>query len=345
MKETIKKIRNLLLESTRPIFLFDDDPDGLSAFLILYDLVKAGKGLPLKGNVLNETFAEKINNYQADLVIILDKHDVEQEFIDAIKTKIIWIDHHEPKKPHGVIYLNPRIKNKKNNKPTSQLAYEINPEKEWIASTGIISDWVIPPKRIRQKLEKKYPELLPETINEAPEGLFNTKLGEIARIFSFNLKGKISDVTTSIKILTRIKDPYELLEKKHSQARLIMKKYEQHLAKYNETIENIEIKEEDPLIIYTYDNSKNSYTTDLSNELLYKNPDKIIIIARESNNSYKCSLRASKIRIDKILEKTFEEVRGEGGGHEHACGAVIPSEEFERFIKKIRKEITKQTTI
>jgi len=59
MKETIKKIRNLLLESTRPIFLFDDDPDGLSAFLILYDLVKAGKGLPLKGNVLNETFAAR----------------------------------------------------------------------------------------------------------------------------------------------------------------------------------------------------------------------------------------------------------------------------------------------
>ncbi len=343
MKKLIDEARELINNSARPIFLFDDDPDGLSAFLILYRMIKAGKGMPLKGKALNEEFSEKVNAYQPDLVIVLDKHEVEQEFIDAVKTKIIWIDHHEPKKPHGVLYINPRKEKPENNLPTSHLAYLISGKDEWIAITGIISDWVMPDKKIWNKLNKEYPELLPKTIKTAPEGLFNTEIGQLARIFSFNLKGKISDVMTSIKILTRINNPYELLERKHSQARLIMKKYDQHIKTYEETRERVEVNKENPLIMYTYNDSKNSYTTDLSNELLFKHPNKVIIIGRESNGSYKCSLRASKIRIDKILEKVLQTIHGEGGGHEYACGAVIPSEEFEEFINLFKEEVEKES--
>ena len=71
----------------------------------------------------------------------------------------------------------------------------------------------------------------------------------------------------------------------------------------------------------------------LSNELLYLYPDKAIFIARESNGSYKCSLRDNNRNIRAILEETLNEVGGDGGGHEHACGAIIPEHSFETFLE------------
>lgn len=338
MNNKLQSAKEQLMACARPIFLFDDDPDGLAAFLILYKMVHAGKGIPLKGNALNEEFSEKVNNYQPDLVVILDKHDVDQDFIDKIRAKIIWIDHHEPKNPKGVLYINPRKEKENLNISTSQLAYMISEEDEWIAVTGIVSDWMLPDKKLWDKFNEKHPNLLPLDTQDAPTALFNTQVGKLARIFSFNLKGKISDVTTSMKILTRIKDPEELLQRTHSQARLIMKKYDQHNSNYEEILESVTVDKKDPLILFTYNDHRNSYTTDLSNELLYKYPEKVIIIGRETNGSYKCSLRAAKIRIDQILEKIISQIGGEGGGHEHACGAVIPSESFETFINMLRDE-------
>jgi single-stranded DNA-specific DHH superfamily exonuclease len=142
-----------------------------------------------------------------------------------------------------------------------------------------------------------------------------------------------------MKILTRIKDPQELLERRHAQARLVMKKYDQHNHNYEEILESVNVDEKDPLILFTYNDNKNSYTADLSNELLYKHPNKIIVIGRETNGSYKCSLRAANVRIDQILEKILSEIGGEGGGHEHACGAVIESDKFQTFIEMLREAV------
>ena len=334
MNKEIKAAREKLLSCSRPIFLFDNDPDGLASFLLLYRMIREGKGMAEKGD-LGEEAAKRVNAYIPDLVVILDKAKVDDEFFDIVKAPCIWIDHHEVQEvPQKVIYLNPRKEGI--NKPTSQLAYEISEEDEWIAVTGIVSDWMLPPKELWDKFNKEYKDYLPKKIKNEGDALYKTKIGRLARIFSFNLKGRATDVLTSIKILTRIKGPDELLEKKHSQARLIMKKYEQKLNEYEEIIKTVKVDKNDPLILFTYDNG-NSFTTDLANELLYKNPDKIIIIARETGGSYKCSLRAFEFRLDKLLEEVLSKINGRGGGHEHACGAVIESEDFEEFIRLLRE--------
>lgn len=340
LDEQIKKARELLLSCSRPLFLFDDDPDGLASFLLIYKMVNGGKGMALKGAVLDERMSEKVNAYQADLVVILDKAEVAQEFFDEIKTPCVWIDHHEAKKRNGnITYVNPRVFDPQDNQPTSLLAYKITEENAWIAAVGIVADWQIPPKNILDICEEKYPGLLNPEITNPPEMLFTNPIGELARIFSFNLKGRTSEVLASMKILSRIKNPNELLKKEHSQARLVMKKYEQKLNEYNELRSQVKIDESSPLIIFTYDEAKNSYTPDLSNELLYSFPDKMILIARKSGESYKCSLRSSSMRVDMFLEKVLKTVGGTGGGHEHACGAVIPEENWKEFLKVLEKEV------
>ncbi|MCF7799228.1 DHH family phosphoesterase [Candidatus Woesearchaeota archaeon] len=343
IKEQLQQAKEQLLASERPFFLFDDDPDGLCAFLLLYRMVRAGKGMPLKGVRLDQQFAARVNEYQPDLVVILDKPKVEQEFIDAINVNLIWIDHHEPQRLTKGLYINPRKESPNNNLPTSLLAYRIAEEDAWIAVVGIVADWQLPPKDIWEKaLNEDYPDLLPKEILDAPTALHNSPAGRLARIFSFNLKGRVKDVLTSMKILTRIKKPQELLEKQHSQARLVMKRYEQLNEQYEEIKKEVRVDEHNPIILFTYTDERNSFTADLSNELLSTHPEKLIIIGRQSNGSYKCSLRSSELLVEQLLGKVLAKTGGTGGGHEHACGAVIPTEVFDEFVKLMREEVMKK---
>lgn len=339
LQEQLDKAKKELNECVRPFFLFDDDPDGLASFLLLYKMIRGGKGMAVKGSMTNERMLNVVKSYQPDLIIILDKPVVEQDFFDEMKTKCVWIDHHEPQDRKGnITYVNPRVFNPEDNQPTSLLAYKITNEDAWIATVGIVADWQLPPEELRKECEEICPGFISSEIQTPQEALFASNAGKLARVFSFNLKGKSSDVLTTMKILSRIKNPSELLNKEHSQAKLLMKKYEQRLKEYEELKSQVEVDENNPVLLFKYNDNKNSYTVDLSNELLYSFPDKLIIIARQSGESYKCSLRSSTLRVNKILEETLAITGGNGGGHEHACGAVIENERFEDFVKVISEQ-------
>ena len=48
--EKITQAQQLITESVRPLIIFDDDPDGLASFLLMYKKILGGNGIPLKGN-------------------------------------------------------------------------------------------------------------------------------------------------------------------------------------------------------------------------------------------------------------------------------------------------------
>ncbi|MBI4141280.1 DHH family phosphoesterase, partial [Candidatus Woesearchaeota archaeon] len=92
------------------------------------------------------------------------------------------------------------------------------------------------------------------------------------------------------------------------------------------------------VFVFTYSDDELSLTKDVANELLYRFPDKIIILGRERSGEVRCSLRSAKHNVQKMLENALVGVQGYGGGHEHACGASIKKEDFEQFVNNIRKE-------
>ena len=97
--------------------------------------------------------------------------------------------------------------------------------------------------------------------------------------------------------------------------------------------------DDNKMLLFTYSN-RMSFTGDLSNELLYRFPKKLILVAREKDGEMKCSLRSSgSLSVSKILKKALVEIEGYGGGHEHACGACINKKDFEKFVENIRKEL------
>ena len=204
---------------------------------------------------------------------------------------------------------------------------------------GCIGDWFVPD--FYDEFIKAYPKLIQTKSKNPPDILFGTELGKLSRIMSFILKGKTGDVMKCVKIMTRIVDPYEILEQKTPRGKFIYHKYERMYEKY-ERLLNSAIKEvsKDKLLVFTYSENEMSFTGDLANELLYKYPDKMVIIGRTKGDEIRMSLRASKVLLPPILQKALQSVSGYGGGHEHACGACVKEDDFKDFLEILRKEMS-----
>jgi single-stranded-DNA-specific exonuclease len=65
---------------------------------------------------------------------------------------------------------------------------------------------------------------------------------------------------------------------------------------------------------------------------------------KEDISSYIISIRASKacnVHLGRIVNEVASNLGGSGGGHEKACGAVIPKDKLEEFINAIDKHVGK----
>jgi len=336
----IKELREIFDTSHRPVILFDDDADGLASFLMIYKHIGEGKGMPVKNAPeLGPEMAQKVNDYAPDVVIVVDVPIVNQDFIDKIKTKIVWIDHHPLVERKGVKYYNPRAENPDDNRPTSYWVYRVLQENLWIAITGMIGDWFMPEQEIIDKFIAAYPGLLSPDIKKPEVALHTSKLGELIMMISFNLKGKTSDVIKSVKVLTRIKEPDEILRQKTPGGEFIHKKYAKLKTKYDGLWEQMNVKPQDKMILFLYKSPDYSFSAELSNELIYKYPEKVILVAWEYNEEYKCSLRSTKIKLPALIEKALSGLTGYGGGHDYAAGACVKIDDFEKFVEQIRKQL------
>jgi single-stranded DNA-specific DHH superfamily exonuclease len=341
----IKEIQSLLHKSEKPLFFFDDDPDGLSSFLLLYRWIKKGTGVLVKSTPkLDEKFLPKVEECRPDVVVILDKPMVEQSFIDAIQRicapKIVWIDHHPLQKNTNIYYYNPRQNDETDNRPTNywcwQVVKEYSPEDMWIAMTGCIGDWHLPD--FTEQFCEKYSAFMKDQNITVEQALYETKIGKIARIFSFILKGPTKKAMNCVKILTRINKPEDILEQKTQQGKYIWKWFSEVNAEYQNLKKNVE-KPEDNLLLFTYTEDKMSFTADLSNELLYMYPNKTILICRQKGAEMKCSIRDTTRILPSIINESLEGLTGYGGGHDHACGICVNINDFSTFLERMKKKL------
>lgn len=343
----VAQIRDELDNCKRPLYFFHDDADGLCSFLLLYKYVKEGKGVIVKARPrIDEKFLRKVEEYQPDKIFIVDIALVDQEFIDQAHVPIIWIDHHDPLERERIKYFNPRVANAQANIPASYLCYQVVQEDLWIAMTGCIGDWYMPD--IKDEFCETYPGLLSKKVKKAPVALFDSKVGKLARIFNFILKGKTGEALKCAKILTRIESPDEILEQASPKGKYIYKYFESINREYKSLLAYAlkeiakQKKEKKKILVLDYVAGRMSFTGELSNELLYRNPNNIIIITREKDGEMKSSLRSPpSINLAEILAKALFGIEGYGGGHEHACGACIKREDWQQFLINLEDERNK----
>jgi RecJ-like exonuclease len=70
-------------------------------------------------------------------------------------------------------------------------------------------------------------------------------------------------------------------------------------------------------------------------------PVALVYKTKEDINSCIISIRGSnecKVHLGRIVNNLSSTLSGSGGGHERACGAVIPKEKFSEFIKQLDKK-------
>ena len=334
-KKQLQQIKEELDNCQNPLYFFHDDPDGLCSFLQMYRYKKEGKGVIVKSTPrIDEKFLRKVEEYSPDKVFILDIAMVDQEFINQVNVPIIWIDHHQPLERKGVKYFNPKLND--NSNCIAQVIYDVLKQDMWIAAVGIVGDWFLP--SFRKKFSEKYPDLLAEDVDTPEQALFETKIGELVKILGFNLMGPMKKVMQSIKVLTRIDDPYEILNQTTEQGKFIYKRFHEINDIYEKIYKKaMKEKPKNGFYVFVYDDIKLSITKDLANYFLYKYPDKIIIIGRRKDDEVKMSLRSKGKKILPILEKALVGLEAHGGGHDNACGACVKKQDFNKFVAHFKE--------
>ncbi|MFT4304870.1 MAG: DHH family phosphoesterase [Candidatus Woesearchaeota archaeon] len=337
-----EKYKELLYEldnCKNPLFIFDDDPDGLCSFLLLYRYKKEGRWCYVKTlPKVTKDYVKYIDS-QTDKIFILDMPEIDEDFFDEVKIPIIWVDHHPHGHPQHVKSFNPHDFNyKKKDTSTTALCYNAVKQDLWLAAVGAIADWTMPV--YIKEFKKTYPDLLDKEIKEAPEALFNSKLSEIIEIFSMVLKGNSKTTKQSLSTLRKINSPYELLLNESSESKLIRKKVNPIINEYKEIL-NLALNNvpKDKIFIFIYSEKYNSFSSEIANFLQFKFPNKVIIVGRLKNGEYKLSIRSQNTNINLILERILSGLNGSGGGHDNACGVCINENHFEEFIYRFKKEI------
>ena len=228
MKDLIdyNKLKREFDDCYRPMYFFHDDPDGLCSFLLCYKYVGEGVGIPIKSMpVIDLKFVSKVQYYQPDKIFVLDIANINQDFIDNVKTSIVWVDHHDLVKRDKVIIFNPREKFPDIYIPATYLCYKTLGGLDWINMVGCVGDHYLP-SETKEFLEN-YPDLISKAqTKDIDKVKFDSKLGILVEVFSFILKGNTPDIKKTVKVLTRIKTPYEILEQKTAAGKYVWKQYE-----------------------------------------------------------------------------------------------------------------------
>jgi single-stranded DNA-specific DHH superfamily exonuclease len=336
-KEQLSEIREKLELSQNPLFFYDNDCDGLCSFLILRRALDRGKGVIIKSFPdLKVQYTRKIDELNPDLIVILDKAEVSNEFAshaEELGIPILWIDHHESKISGEAKAKTSYYTTFPQAEPTSYIAQKIfnRPQDEWLAIIGCISDVYMP--EFAKDYAEKNPELLPQNL-EAFEALQTSTIGKIARKLNFGLMDTTTAIIKLTKYLFKATSPYDILEE-NSYTRQFHKRSTQLEIFLKKQIEkaNSKIDKNSNLIFFTY-SGNTSMSSEISNYLAYNNPDKIVVVAFLRPEKANISIRGKN--AVKITEEAIKGILGAtGGGHSEATGAMVPISDFETFKKNI----------
>ena len=344
--ELLTKIRGMITESKKTLIYFDDDVDGLSSYALIRRMCKKEKGVIIKSTpILREQYTQVFETYQPDLVVVLDKPMLDAGFADGINVPLVWIDHHDSQASfaqnrENIIYFNSHDYDINDARCTSYWCYQIAQKDEWLCTLGSIADWQL--NEVTQKFANEHPNLLDAAVTNPAVALFSQPIGKLIKLLTFNLKGTMPDVKKSIQAFERIENISMLQDEANQNTQFLHERYSVVGAEYESLLAAAKKKASKikRLLVFEYDPKIVSITSELSNELLYLYPDKIIFIARLKGDEYKCSVRAGgDLQLPAIVQSAIEGLRGYGGGHTHACGVCVHKEDFELFLTRFEKLI------
>lgn len=331
-KQELEEIRNILERSQNPLFLFDNDTDGLCSFMILKKSMDRGKEFFIKSfPELDPAYLRKAEEFNSDLIVVLDYGMISKEFIEGAREKnleILVIDHHEVPKIEEVSFFT----SFPTKEPTSYICQKIFNQKqtEWISLVGCIGDVFIP--EFYDNVIDQFPELSSGK-KDAMDILFNTELGKIAMMINFGLKDTTTNIMKMIRYIESCTSPQDFLSETKDN-KYLHEKYIRAMTFIRKMAEKAKIHDDKIILEYS---GETSMSSEISNFVLQQNKNKLIAVIYKKPGTCNVSIRGKKAKT--ILEKIIKELPNiTGGGHQEACGARVPTEDLERFKEIFLKE-------
>lgn len=337
-EKQIMEIREHLETSQNPLFFFDNDTDGLCSFLLLRRHAGRGNGVVIKSYPdLNESYARKIREFDPDRIFILDKPYVSGGFLEYARQRnipVIWIDHHQMQSQEYAIYYNPLEGDPDDYEPVSSICHKVTKKDEWIAMMGCLGDYYLPD--FTERFAREFPDLLSRHRNPG-EAKYETEIGRLIRLVDFALKDKTGNVTKMLKALADAKSPYDILNREKPYES-VWKRHDQIKKKYDWLLEKAKSLKHEKSIFFRYSGDL-SISRELSDELAYNFPEKLVIVVYVKGEKANVSLRGGgKKDMAAVLAKALEGIEGSGGGHKRACGAVIRLKDMEAFKEAVEAQ-------
>jgi single-stranded DNA-specific DHH superfamily exonuclease len=351
-EKQVKEIREHLEKAQNPVIFFDNDCDGLMSFVMVRKFMERGKGVAVK-STFDESYFRKIEEFNSDYVFILDRPNVSKGFIKRVVEKgipVVWIDHHDvPKKDlitldefdnsekiliediskDLIFYFNPCSNS--DAEPVSYLVYKTLGKKEfmWMSMIGCIADNFIP--EFAKDFAKDYPELWKVNAKEAFDLLYNNDLGKIIHLLDFALKDRTTNVVAMLNFLNSVKSPFEIL-KEDSRNLGIHSRYKKVHSIYSKLIERAKkIARRSSKVIFFEYGGELSISANLSNELSYCFPGKVVVVAYVRGAFVNVSIRGP-IDVRKIILDVLKFFpNATGGGHKNAVGVRISLSDLKKF--------------
>ncbi len=345
-KKQLSEIRSHLEKAQNPIFLFDNDVDGLCSYVLLRRFIGRGKGVAVKSHPnIDVGYAKRVQELNGDYVFVLDRHNLGQDFVNEIsllQLPIVWIDHHDvvvEKYSYNMLYsYNPSHRKKKSFEPTTYLCYSATKRAEdiWLVMIGCIADHYMLGKSVVDDFIERYDILWSKEITKPFQALYTTGIGRFARAISFGLKDSISHVVQLQNFLISCKTPYDIGQELESKSAFAIK-YKDTLKKYNALLEEAKTVVGDKLLFYNY-SGQISISSDLSNELSYLFPNHYICVTYSAGPMTNVSLRGDNVQ--KILAEILPLIgKASGGGHRDAVGARISTEDLDKFRNALMERV------
>ena len=340
-EKQILEVREHLEKAQNPLFFYDNDADGLCSFILFRKFIERGKGIAVRSHPdIDENYAKRAQELNADYIFVLDRPILGKKFVEEIRKlqlPIVWIDHHSIEEDYDDISVyNPTKSKEKSSEPVSYLAYKVTERKEhmWLAIMGCIADHYLPD--FNKEFSKKWPEYWGKNIKGPFDAYYKTEIGRLARVLGSALKDSVTHVIQLQNFLIQVNNPGDIFLEIESN-KPFATKYREITKKYNSLMEKAKNNVNDNLLFFNYSGDL-SISSDISNELSYLYPKKVILVAYTSGPITNISMRGKSVK--KIIEKILPNFENSaGGGHEEAVGARLQTKDLEKFKNEVEKEI------
>ncbi len=343
-QKQILEIREHLEKAQNPVFFYDNDADGFCSYVLLRKFVGRGKGVIVRSHPdIDESYAKKAQELNADYVFVLDRPVLGKKFVEEIEKlsiPLVWIDHHDLDEEkinyRDVFVFNPSKNKPKSSEPVSYLCYKIADRSEniWIALMGCIADHYLPD--FAEDFGKNWPENWSSKIKEPFDAYYTTEIGKLARIIGFALKDSITHIVQFQNFMITCSSPSEMVEELEGNKPFV-KKYKELKKKYDLLINKAKKEDSGKFLFFNYGGDM-SISSEISNELSYYYPDKIIVVAYSSGPITNISMRGKAVK-KKLLRIINDFENASGGGHDDAIGARIQTSDLQRFKESVQAVI------